>query len=109
MLDLLRSDLSKGAVMSLLFDETTDCTDKHPVNIILATRYCVCYITTTFIARESTMNNNTAADAIITAWEPLGLPRTRVALVLVDKAGHCSKAFNDHSTVLFSQAKLRTC
>ena len=83
-LDLLRTNLS-GAVMSLLFDETTYCTDKHPINIILATRYVICYITTAL--RDGDVNDNTVADAISTAQEPVGLPRTRAALVLFDNAG----------------------
>ena len=31
-------DVDRGSDLSLLFDETTDCTDDHPVNIILGTR-----------------------------------------------------------------------
>ena len=33
-LDLLRTNVSKGIVMSLLFDETTYCTNKHPVGLL---------------------------------------------------------------------------
>ena len=86
--DLLHTDLSKGVVMSLLLDETTYCTDKHLVNLILATGYRICYTTTASMARDSDVNNNTVANAIITAWEPLGLPSTRVALVLIDNVGY---------------------
>ena len=37
-LDLVRNDVDDGRGMGLVFNETTDCCDDHPVNIILTTQ-----------------------------------------------------------------------
>jgi len=51
-LNLLRNDVDDGGGMGLIFDETTDCCDDHPVNIILTTQKRMCYVTTAFIDRK---------------------------------------------------------
>ena len=95
--------------LSLLVDETTDCTDDHPINIILGTRCRICYITTAFIARNEAVNGATIGDAVIAAWENLNLLRHAVKLVLVDNAGYCAKSFREHLAAFFKNARLSTC
>ena len=55
----IHDDVDRGSGLSLLFDKTTYCIDDHPVNIILGTRCHICYITTTFIARNEAVNGAT--------------------------------------------------
>ena len=108
-LNLLRNDVDDGGGMGLIFDETTDCCDDHPVNIILTTQKRMCYVTTAFIDRKSPVNNITVANAIMNEWPALNLPREKVLLVLVDNAGYCALAFTAHLQAFFPNAKLRTC
>ena len=38
-LSLLQADFDEGGSPSIIFDETTDCCDRHPVNITPTTDY----------------------------------------------------------------------
>ena len=74
-LRLLNDDVMRGGCLGIVFDETTDCCDRHPVNIIVHTPERVCYTTTAFIGRKEAVNSKTVAKAVMDAWEELGLPR----------------------------------
>uniref|UniRef100_A0A7S4LKC2 DUF659 domain-containing protein n=1 Tax=Eutreptiella gymnastica TaxID=73025 RepID=A0A7S4LKC2_9EUGL len=108
-LSLLQADVDEGGSLSIIFDETTDCCDRHPVNIIVSSQKRICYVTTAFIDRKKPVNNETVGKAVLDAWEGLGLPRQKVKLVLVDNAGYCAKAFAAHLAIFFKNATLHTC
>ena len=105
----IRDDVDRGFDLSLLLEETTDCTDDHPLNIISGLRCRIRYITSTFIARNDVVNGATVGAAVIAAWKKLNLPRHAVKLVWVDNAGYCAKSFREHLAALFKNSKLRTC
>ena len=73
--------------MEVVFDETTDCCDSHPMNIIVHTPKRVCYTMTAFIGRKEAVNSLTVAEAVMDAWDQRGLPRDHVELIVVDNAG----------------------
>ena len=108
-LRLLNDDVMHSGCLGVVFDETTDCCDRHLVNIIVHTRERVCYATTAFIGRNEAVNSLAIAKAVMDAWEHPGLPRDRVGVVLVDNAGYCARAFKDHLVAFFGNARLRTC
>ena len=88
----LNDDVMRGGCLGVVFDETTNGCDRHPVNIIVHTCECVCYTTTTaFIGRKEAVNCNTVAKAVMDAWDQMVLPRDRVGVVLVDSfKGFCT-------------------
>ena len=99
----------RGGCLGVIFDETTDCCDRHPVNIIVHTPERVCYTMTAFIGRKEAINSLTFAKAVMDAWEQLGLPRDRLGVVMIDNGGYCAKAFKDHLAAFFGNARLRPC
>ena len=52
--------------------------------------------------------NQTMASDVALFWDALGIPRAVVRLTLIDNAGYCKKAFNDHLMLLFPNPVLRT-
>ena len=64
---------------------------------------------TYWLRPEDKVNNQTVASAVTLFWDALGIPRAVVRLTLVDNAGYCKKAFDDHLTVVFPNAVLRRC
>ena len=106
-LRLLNDNVMRGGCLGVVFDETTNCCDRHPVNIIMNTPERVCYTTTAFIGRKEAINSLTVAKAVMEAWEQLGLPRDHVGSVLV--VGYYAKAFKDHLAPFFGNTRLRTC
>ena len=99
-LHLLNDDVTPGSCLGFGFDEATNCCVHILLNIIVSVF--------AFGGRRKAINCLAVTEAILEAWEQLGLPQEPVGVVLVHNACYSVTRFKVHLASCFRNAQWRT-